>query len=57
MGQGSSMPFSVLRLYFIISTGNITVNGSFLALPDFMATNGVVHYATKVLLPRDWDFS
>jgi len=51
------MPFSVLRLYFIISTGNITVNGSFLALPDFMATNGVVHYATKVLLPRDWDFS
>ncbi|XP_062571284.1 transforming growth factor-beta-induced protein ig-h3-like [Saccostrea cucullata] len=33
--------------------GNVTVNGSLLVLPDFTATNGVVHIATKVFLPPD----
>ncbi|XP_061180230.1 transforming growth factor-beta-induced protein ig-h3-like [Saccostrea echinata] len=33
--------------------GNVTVSGSLLILPDFTATNGVVHIATKVFLPPD----
>ncbi|XP_048755145.2 transforming growth factor-beta-induced protein ig-h3-like [Ostrea edulis] len=34
--------------------GNVTVSGALLVLPDFTATNGVVHITTKVFLPPDF---
>lgn len=33
--------------------GNVTISGALLPLPDFTATNGVMHLTTKVFVPPD----
>ena len=45
---------SLFVLYMCFNTGNVTINGALLPLPEFTATNGVLHLTTKVFVPLDF---
>lgn len=45
---------SLFVLYLCFISGNVTINGALLPLPDFTATNGVLHLTTKVFVPLDF---